>query len=120
MKGRAPCRRSSSPARFCRPRLERMTTSTVSITRGDGIALITIDNPPVTALSNAVRLGLFETVRSITADSAVKGVILGCAGKTFVAGADIREFGTPPEPPMLRDVIAAIEALAKPVIAAIR
>ena len=96
-----------------------MTTSPVSLTREDGIAVITIDNPPVNALAHAVRQALFETIQSIAADSTITGVILACAGKTFVAGADIREFGKPPEPPMLRVVIAAIEALAKPVVAAI-
>ncbi|MGE0240196.1 MAG: 3-hydroxyacyl-CoA dehydrogenase NAD-binding domain-containing protein [Parvibaculaceae bacterium] len=92
----------------------------VSLTRENGIAVITIDNPPVNALSQAVRQGLFDAVRAIAADGAVKGVVLACAGKTFVAGADIREFGKPPEPPMLRDVITAFEALAVPVVAAIQ
>ncbi|MGE3871677.1 MAG: 3-hydroxyacyl-CoA dehydrogenase NAD-binding domain-containing protein [Parvibaculaceae bacterium] len=92
----------------------------VSLTREDGIAVITIDNPPVNALSQPVRQGLFDAFRAIAADAAVTGVILACAGKTFVAGADIREFGKPPQPPMLRDVIAAIEALDKPVVAAIQ
>lgn len=94
-------------------------TSPVSLSREDGIAVITIDNPPVNALSHGVRQALFEAVQSIAADAAIKGVILACAGKTFVAGADISEFGKPPQPPMLRDVIGAIEALAKPVVAAI-
>jgi 3-hydroxyacyl-CoA dehydrogenase len=97
-----------------------MTTSLVSLTRDNGIAAVTIDNPPVNALSHSVRQALFDAVQSIAADSAIKGVILACAGRTFVAGADIREFGKPPEPPMLRDVIAAIEALMKPVVAAIQ
>jgi 3-hydroxyacyl-CoA dehydrogenase len=92
----------------------------VSLKRDGGTAIITIDNPPVNALSQAVRQGLFEAVQSIAADGAIKGVILACAGKTFVAGADIREFGKPPLPPMLRDVIDAIEALRKPVVAAIQ
>jgi 3-hydroxyacyl-CoA dehydrogenase len=91
----------------------------VSLTREDGIAVITIDNPPVNAMSHAVRQSLFDAIQSIAGDAAVKGAILACAGKTFVAGADIREFGKPPEPPMLRDLIAAVEALAKPVVAAI-
>ncbi len=96
-----------------------MTTSPVSLSRDDGIVVITIDNPPVNALSHVVRQALFDAAQSIAGDTTVKGVILACAGKTFVAGADIREFDKPPEPPMLRDVIAAIEALAKPVVAAI-
>jgi 3-hydroxyacyl-CoA dehydrogenase len=96
-----------------------MTTSPVSLTRDDGIAIVTIDNPPVNALSQPVRQGLLDAVQSIAADGAIKGVVLTCAGKTFVAGADIREFGKPPMPPMLREVIDAVEALDKPVVAAI-
>ena len=80
-----------------------ITSSPVSLRRDDGIAVITIDNPPVNALSQAVRQGLAEAIESIAADSTVRGAILICAGRTFVAGADIREFGKPPAPPMLRD-----------------
>jgi len=96
-----------------------MTTSPVSLSCEDGVAVITIDNPPVNALSQAVRQGLFDAVQAVAADATVKGVVLACAGKTFVAGADIREFGKPPVPPMLRDVIAGLEALDRPVVAAI-
>lgn len=96
-----------------------MTTSPLSLTCQDGIAIVTIDNPPVNALSQPVRQGLLDAVRSIAADATIKGVILTCAGKTFVAGADIREFDKPPMAPMLREVIDAVEALAKPVVAAI-
>lgn len=96
-----------------------MTTSPVSLSREHGIAIVTIDNPPVNALSQPVRQGLLDAVREIAADGTIKGAILACAGKTFVAGADIREFGKPPMAPMLREVIDAVEALAKPVVAAI-
>jgi 3-hydroxyacyl-CoA dehydrogenase len=96
-----------------------MATSPVSLQREDGIAIITIDNPPVNAASQAVRQGLVEAIESIAADTTIRGVVLTCAGKTFVAGADIREFGKPPAPPMLRDVIAGIERLDRPVVAAI-
>jgi len=92
---------------------------TVSLAREDGIAIITIDNPPVNATSHSVRQGLAEAITQITQDTSLRGVILACAGKTFVAGADIREFGKPPVPPSLRDVIAALEALTIPVVAAI-
>ena len=96
-----------------------MTTSLVSLRQDDGIAVITIDNPPVNALSQAVRQGLAETIEAIAADNTVRGAILICAGKTFVAGADIREFGKPPAAPMLRDVITRLEALDRPVVAVI-
>lgn len=91
----------------------------VSLTQEDGIAIITIDNPPVNATSQAVRQGLAEAIARISEDKPLRGVILACAGKTFVAGADIREFGKPPVPPSLRDVIAGLEALDIPVVAAI-
>ncbi len=96
-----------------------MTTSPVTLTRDDGMAIITIDNPPVNAASQAVRQGLVDAIRAIEADASLRGVILACAGKTFVAGADIREFGKPPAPPMLREVIDRIEALDRPVVAAL-
>jgi 3-hydroxyacyl-CoA dehydrogenase len=96
-----------------------MTTSPITLSRVDGIVTISIDNPPVNALSQAVRQGLAETIATITADASIRGVILACAGRTFVAGADIREFGRPPVAPFLRDVIASIEALDRPVVAAI-
>ncbi len=96
-----------------------MTASPVSLECADGIAAITIDNPPVNALSQSVRQGLFDAFQSVATNDAVRAAILISAGKTFAAGADIREFGKPPVPPMLREVIARIEALAKPVVAAI-
>lgn len=96
-----------------------MTTSLVSFSTSDGIATITIDNPPVNALSQAVRQGLSDAIATVTADASIRGVILNCAGRTFVAGADIREFGKPPAAPMLRDVIDALEALDRPAVAAI-
>lgn len=92
---------------------------TVSLTREDGIAIVTIDNPPVNATSHDVRQGLADAITQIAQDTSLIGVILACAGRTFVAGADIREFGKPPLPPSLSDVIAALEALAIPVVAAI-
>jgi 3-hydroxyacyl-CoA dehydrogenase len=83
-----------------------------------GIAVITIDSPPVNALKYEVRLGLLELVSRGSGDDAVAGVVIMCAGRTFVAGADITEFGKPPREPLLGTVIEAIEASPKPVIAA--
>lgn len=91
----------------------------VSIRCDDDLAIVTIDNPPVNALSHAVRQGLFGAVASLDADDAVRGVILICAGRTFIAGADVTEFGKPPMEPHLRDVVAVIEAAQKPWFAAI-
>ena len=85
----------------------------------DGVALVTIDNPPVNAASRDVRLGLIEAMARAAADPAVAAVVIACAGRTFVAGADIREFGKPPVEPYLPDVCLAIENLEKPVVAAV-
>ncbi len=83
------------------------------------VAVLVIDNPPINAGSHAVRLGLMEAIIRLGADPlAQAGVILG-AGSTFIAGSDIREFGQPIEEPQLPAVIAAIEACAKPVVAAL-
>lgn len=83
------------------------------------IALIEIDNPPVNALSAAVRAGLAEAMARLADDPDARIAVLFCAGRTFIAGADISEFGKPPQPPILPDVIAAIEGSAKPVVAAL-
>ena len=78
-----------------------------------------MDNPPVNALSQAVRAGLASAVEQANVEPEIKAVILICSGRTFIAGADIREFNRPPEPPHLPDVIASIEASTKLFIAAI-
>ncbi|MBA1154680.1 3-hydroxyacyl-CoA dehydrogenase NAD-binding domain-containing protein [Microvirga mediterraneensis] len=84
------------------------------------VALIEIDNPPVNATSQAVRAGLLAAIQEVDHDPRIEAVVIACAGKTFVAGADIREFGQIPREPHLPDVINAIEACAKPVVAAIQ
>jgi len=92
---------------------------TVTIAREGAIAVVTVDNPPVNALSQALRQALVEAVAVLDADEAVKAVVLICAGRTFIAGADVNEFGKPPQPPHLPDVVANIEAARKPWVAAI-
>jgi 3-hydroxyacyl-CoA dehydrogenase len=87
--------------------------------REGAIAVITIDSPPVNALSHAVRSGIKSELDAAIADAHVNGIVLICAGRTFVAGADITEFGKPMREPGLAAVIAAIEASPKPVVAAI-
>jgi 3-hydroxyacyl-CoA dehydrogenase len=88
--------------------------------RCDGeVAVVTADNPPVNALKHEVRAGLSEALSQARDDGAVKAVVIACAGRTFFAGADITEFGKPPQAPSLHDVIAAIEAMPKPVVAAL-
>lgn len=91
----------------------------VSTELRDGIAIVWIDNPPVNALSHAVRSGIAEAAIQIEQDAAIKAVVLACRGRTFIAGADIREFNAPAKEPHLPDLINRIEASGKPWIAAI-
>lgn len=93
--------------------------SPVTYCRHGEIALIEVDSPPVNALSAAVRRGLMEAVAQLAADPQARAAVLFCAGRTFIAGADVSEFGKPPVPPFLPDVIAGIEASDKPVVAAL-
>ncbi|ADG16049.1 3-hydroxyacyl-CoA dehydrogenase NAD-binding protein [Paraburkholderia atlantica] len=83
------------------------------------VLLVTIDHAPVNALCADVRRGLLGAIEAADADRAVEAVLIIGAGRNFIAGADIREFGKPPVPPSLPDVCNRIEACAKPVIAAL-
>ena len=85
----------------------------------DGIAVLTLDNPPVNALSHSVRKTLVDGVAAANANPDISVIVIRCAGTTFFAGADIREFNKPMLPPLLPDVVAQIEASAKPVVAEI-
>ena len=93
--------------------------SQVNLARHETVSVITIDNPPVNALSQPVRQGLVDCVNEAESDSSTTAIVLICAGRTFIAGADIKEFDRPPEPPHLPDVVARLEASEKPVVAAI-
>lgn len=83
------------------------------------IAVIEINSPPVNALSHAVREGVVRALQSAQNDKDVEAIVLICAGRTFIAGADIREFGLPPRAPHLPEVVAALEASPKLIVAAI-
>ena len=85
----------------------------------DGIGILTIDYPPVNALSVHTRIALDEGFRAFAADGRVKAIVLICAGRTFIAGADISEFGKAMGGPNLQDVFDNIEGGTKPVVAAI-
>src|SRR5665213_4344989 len=87
-------------------------------TLGD-VGVITLNSPPVNALSAAVRDGLAGGMAAAAADDAVKAVVIICEGRTFIAGADITEFGGAQKGASLYDVQAAIENSPKPVVAAI-
>ncbi|MCH7672207.1 MAG: enoyl-CoA hydratase/isomerase family protein [Proteobacteria bacterium] len=84
----------------------------------DNIAVISVNNPPVNALSQAVREGILDAVTTAQGDAS-EAIILHCEGRTFIAGADIKEFGKPPQEPGLPSILSAIEDSSKPVIAAI-
>ncbi|GKQ53346.1 3-hydroxyacyl-CoA dehydrogenase NAD-binding domain-containing protein [Bradyrhizobium sp. Ce-3] len=91
----------------------------VKLERHDNIAVVTVNSPPVNALSAAVRAGIFDCIKSAIDDAQVQGIVLTCAGRTFIAGADITEFGKPPKPPGLADVLSLMESSPKPIVAAI-
>lgn len=84
-----------------------------------GVLVVVSDNPPVNALSHAVRSGLMTAIETARTNAAIKAVVIACDGRTFHAGADITEFGKPPQSPSLPDLIEQIEALDKPVVAAL-
>jgi 3-hydroxyacyl-CoA dehydrogenase len=89
------------------------------LTLDGDVAVLTINSPPVNALSAQVRQALRDGVKQAEADPAAKAIVLICAGRTFIAGADISEFGKPFTGVGLPDAQAAIENCSKPVIAAI-
>ncbi len=96
-----------------------MSPTPVSLTRVGAVAVISVDNPPVNALSRAVRTGLLDAIRAVQADAELAAAVIRCAGRTFIAGADITEFARPPETPFLPEVTQAIEASSKPIVAAL-
>lgn len=85
----------------------------------DDVAVVTIDSPPVNALGFDVRQSIIEGFEKAAADADVHAIILACKGRTFFAGADIREFGAAPKSPLLPEVIALIESSPKLTIAAL-
>jgi 3-hydroxyacyl-CoA dehydrogenase len=94
-------------------------TQSVDLERRGRIAVLTVNNPPVNALSQHVRQGLRDGLNQATADAAVGAIVITCAGRTFIAGADITEFGKPPREPGLHEVLDLIEGAPKPVVAAV-
>jgi 3-hydroxyacyl-CoA dehydrogenase len=85
----------------------------------DGVAVVTLNSPPVNALSANVRDGLYEGFKAAIADDAAKSIVLICDGRTFIAGADISEFGGAAKGASLFDVQNMMENSPKPVVAAI-
>ena len=94
-------------------------TSPIRTERHDNVLVIISDNPPVNALGQAVRAGLTDGIAEALADDSVEAVVIRCDGRTFFAGADITEFGKPPQGPSLPEALDKLEASDKPVVAAI-
>src|SRR6478672_8257246 len=94
-------------------------TQSVDLDRRGRVAVLTVNNPPVNALSQHVRQGLRDGLTQAAADPNVDAIVITCAGRTFIAGADITEFGKPPKEPGLHAVLDLIEGAPKPVVAAI-
>ena len=92
--------------------------SPVSYAIVDDIGVITVNNPPVNALSQAVRQGLLDAIRAAQSDAS-QAVVIHCEGRTFIAGADITEFGKPHVEPFLPDLLNEVEASEKIVVAAL-
>ncbi|MEX2524314.1 MAG: 3-hydroxyacyl-CoA dehydrogenase NAD-binding domain-containing protein [Gammaproteobacteria bacterium] len=91
----------------------------VTLHKEDSIGLVIIDNPPVNALSQAVRQGLVECLDAALGDDDVEAIVIACEGRTFIAGADISEFDKPPLEPHLPDVLRRLDEASKPIIAAL-
>jgi 3-hydroxyacyl-CoA dehydrogenase len=95
-----------------------MTDAVLRSTQGR-IGILTVNNPPVNALAAAVRSGIKDGVEAFGSDSNIDAIVLIGGGRTFIAGADIREFGKPPSGPNLNEVIAGMENCPKIVVAAL-
>ena len=93
-------------------------SETVTGEARDGVLVATIDNPAVNALSAEVRAGLMAALDHAETHDDIAGVVITGAGRIFIGGADIREFGKPPVEPHLPAILDRIEAFAKPVVAA--
>lgn len=91
----------------------------VTVTRHGSIALLALNNPPVNALSHAVRIAMIDGLRQLFAAADVEAIVIACEGRTFIAGADIREFGKPPLDPDLPELVEFLDGAPKATIAAI-
>lgn len=91
----------------------------VTLTRHENIAVLMLDNPPVNALSHAVRVAAFATLKELFEAADVDALVIACEGRTFVAGADIREFGKPPLAPDLPELVEFLDTAPMLTIAAI-
>ena len=96
-----------------------MSANAVNYENKNGIGVITVDNPPLNALSRGVRDGLLAAIRQAEADDSARAIVLTGAGQTFSAGADITEFDSPLKGTEINQICAAIEESPKPIVAAL-
>tara|TARA_E500000178_G_scaffold134712_1_gene134749 strand:+ start:13313 stop:15424 length:2112 start_codon:yes stop_codon:yes gene_type:complete len=94
-------------------------TDAVLLEIRDEVALITIENPPVNALSHNVRFGVKKAIELVMADESVSSIVIYCSGRTFCAGADIKEFGAPMQEPVHSQLHDLMDSVNKPIIAGI-
>ncbi len=91
----------------------------IQITRQEGVGVIALAHPPVNALGLALRRALLQAFGDLEADPSIHAIVLAAGGRSFAAGADLREFDGPEAAPQLGDICSRIEASAKPVVAAL-
>lgn len=94
-------------------------TSMVDYSVEEGVAVLTLNNPPVNALSQGVRQGLKEGVEKALTDDSAEAIVIFCEGRTFIAGADISEFSSGPMEPNFHAVLSTMDDSSKPIVAAI-
>src|ERR1700691_1524112 len=94
-------------------------TSMVRLQRHGDLAVVEIDHPPVNALSNALRAEILAALKEFFDDKVLRAAVLVCAGKTFIAGADLREFDKPPGEVTTADICGALDRSQKPVVVAL-
>ncbi|MBH1997540.1 MAG: enoyl-CoA hydratase/isomerase family protein [Sphingomonadaceae bacterium] len=94
-------------------------SDTISFHVHGAIAEAVVDNPPVNATSASVRQGLAEAIRKVEADPQLSALVIRCVGKTFIAGADIKEFGKPMADPQLPALLELMDHATKPIVAAV-
>jgi 3-hydroxyacyl-CoA dehydrogenase len=94
-------------------------SSAVDLKVKSGVAVLTVNHPPVNALTPEVRIGLHAGFLQVREDSNVQAIVLICAGRTFIVGADISEFGAPVDCPSHHEILDVMDKCAKPIVAAI-
>ncbi len=93
-------------------------SKSVNLTVEDGVAVITIDSPPVNALNEGVRTGLMAGFQQVCEDDNIKAAVLICGGRTFIVGADISDFGGPYDSPTHHEILDLMDQCPKPIVAA--